>query len=118
MDSTNNMDSTKNMEDAGNESDEQGDTSGQQASGGPEGQAGAGPEEENPLAHLDPDQVAAGPDGAKDKVLFNDPSADPLWNPSLEPDPAADPLSGRTDSGADSESGQEDTAGGDQRTAD
>ncbi|HEV7168507.1 MAG TPA: hypothetical protein VGN49_11120 [Micrococcaceae bacterium] len=52
----------------------------------PEG-ADSGTEEkeqqDNPLAHVDPEKAAS-----TGKSMFNDPKADPLWNPSLEPEQA------------------------------
>lgn len=88
----------------GNEDSTDGETAPASAVGQGEEQSeqqNHGPEKENPLANLDSDKVPPG----SDQALFNDPSADPLWNPELEPDPTADPLAGRKSSGEDSGAG-------------
>lgn len=51
-------------------------------------------ESDNPLANVDPDNVSP----SSGQGMFNDPEADPLWNPSLEPDEAPDTRDGTTKS--------------------
>ncbi|MDQ6753555.1 MAG: hypothetical protein M3017_09130 [Actinomycetota bacterium] len=66
-------------------------------------------EPDNPLAHVDPDNVSP----SSGQGMFNDPESDPLWNPSLEPDAAPDIRGGTTkpqDEDADTpEAGSADT---------
>ncbi|MFI5086115.1 MAG: hypothetical protein ACHP7K_09310 [Actinomycetales bacterium] len=52
----------------------------------PDAPAGEDAESDNPLAHVDPDQASP----SSGQGMFNDPEADLLWNPSSEPDEAAD----------------------------
>ncbi|HSU70531.1 MAG TPA: hypothetical protein VLI70_03680 [Micrococcaceae bacterium] len=48
---------------------------------GPDAETDDEEQSDNPLAHVDTDKAPS-----TGKGMFNDPKADPLWNPSLEPE--------------------------------